>query len=206
MGGESLIEGVLVWGFLLVSLVAIAVVTFARGRSLIRKAQALAPLWHTVEELKAQIEAKTKELEAMLGEWAKAKQDIALADEARKFLQEYSGTIAQKQEQLKIQEERIEESRRRFEEETEKLQETQDDLNARTEELNKVTAALSAAQNSHAILQQQRACAKHSLPRSRNWRPSRRSWRSRWPSRRSSRRKWSVWSANARAWRRRSRN
>lgn len=157
MGEESLIEGVLAWGFLLMSLLAIALVTFARGRSLIRKAQALAPLWHTVEELKAQIEAKTKELEAMLGEWAKAKQDIALADEARKFLQEYSGTIAQKQEQLKIQEERIEESRRRFEEETKVLQKVQDDLNARTEELNKVTAALSVAQNSHEALRQQTA-------------------------------------------------
>ena len=138
MGGESLIEGVLAWGFLLVSLLAIALVTFARGRSLIRKAQALAPLWHTVEELKAQIEAKAKELEAMLGEWAKAKQDIALADEARKFLQEYAGEIAQKEAQLATLKERIEESRRRFDEETEKLQKTQDDLNARTEELNKV--------------------------------------------------------------------
>lgn len=157
MGGESLIEGVLVWGFLLVSLLAIALVTFARGRSLIRKAQALAPLWHTVEELKAQIEAKAKELEAMLGEWAKAKQDIALADKARKFLQEYAGEIAQKEAQLATLKERIEESRRRFDEETEKLQKTQDDLNARTEELNKVKAALSAAQNSHAILKQQTA-------------------------------------------------
>ncbi len=157
MGGESLIEGVLVWGFLLVSLLAIALVTFARGRSLIRKAQALAPLWHTVEELKAQIEAKAKELEAMLGEWAKAKQDIALADKARKFLQEYAGEIAQKEAQLATLKERIEESRRRFDEETEKLQKTQDDLNARAEELNKVKAALSAAQNSHAILQQQTA-------------------------------------------------
>lgn len=157
MGGESLIEGVLVWGFLLVSLLAIALVTFARGRSLIRKAQALAPLWHTVEELKAQIEAKAKELEAMLGEWAKAKQDIALADKARKFLQEYAGEIAQKEAQLATLKERIEESRRRFDEETEKLQKTQDDLNARTEELNKVKAALSVAQNSHAILQQQTA-------------------------------------------------
>ena len=157
MGGESLIEGVLVWGFLLVSLLAIALVTFARGRSLIRKAQALAPLWHTVEELKAQIEAKAKELEAMLGEWAKAKQDIALGIEARQFLQEHAGEIATKEAQLATLKERIEESRRRFDEETEKLQKTQDDLNARTEELNKVKAALSAAQNSHAILQQQTA-------------------------------------------------
>lgn len=157
MGGESLIEGVLVWGFLLVSLVAIAVVTFARGRSLIRKAQELAPLWHTVEELKAQIEAKAKELEAMLGEWAKAKQDIALGVEARQFLQEHAGEIATKEAQLATLKERIEESRRRFDEETKALQKTQDDLNARTEELSKVKAALTAAQNSHAILQQQTA-------------------------------------------------
>ena len=154
MGGESLIEGVLVWGFLLVSLVAIAVVTFARGRSLIRKAQELAPLWHTVEELKAQIEAKAKELEAMLGEWAKAKQDIALGVEARQFLQEHAGEIATKEAQLATLKERIEESRRRFDEETKALQKTQDDLNARTEELNKVTAALNAAQGNLEALKQ----------------------------------------------------
>lgn len=157
MGGESLIAWVLVWGFLLVSLVAIALVTFARGVSLIRKAQALAPLWHTVEELKAQVEAKAKEWEVLDGKCAKAKQDIDDGEKARKFLQEHAGEIAQKEERLAILKERIEETRRRFEEETEKLQKTQDDLNARTAELGKAEAALTAAQNSHAILQQQTA-------------------------------------------------
>ncbi len=157
MGGESLIAWVLVWGFLLVSLLAIALVTFARGVSLIRKAQSLAPLWHTVEELKAQIEAKAKELEVLAGQLSKARQDIVDGEKARKFLQEHAGEIAQKEERLAILKERIEETRRRFEEETEKLQKTQDDLNARTAELGKAEAALTAAQNSHAILQQQTA-------------------------------------------------
>lgn len=151
----TLIEWTLAGAFLLVVLLAIAVLTFVRGILALRKAEELAPLNATVENLKAEIAACETKLNAQLGTWAKAQQDIARGEEARSFIEAHAGEIAGMREQEEILKVRVREAQERFNEETGRLQELQNTLNERNAELGKVDAALSAKQNQYEWLKLQ---------------------------------------------------